>query len=235
MLKISRISSEYICWVKIKKSLLIIVKLNPILIIHSFNLSVVIKIELAVILTTISFTFVAIMFMIWILWRRKRFQRRKSQVSVIVTINEENVRRPSSTSSSIFNSSNRSISPLINCSFEKESLDFSEAHLDSSSTVTTIDDHADDIRRTYTLKEVDKICMEALKGSKRVPSATTQSTKTKDRTLCTNMNNNTIRCAGRWDACSSGYGSATSSITSSLHQRWFIFLIEQQGNLWGRI
>ena len=201
---------------------------DPILIIPSLNLSVVntnekegiaSDVELAVILTTISFTFVAIMFMIWILWRRKRFQRRKSQVSVIVTINEENVRRPSSTSSSIFNSSNRSISPLINCSFEKESLDFSEAHLDSSSTVTTIDDHADDIRRTYTLKEVDKICMEALKGSKRVPSATTQSTKTKDRTLCTNMNNNTIRCAGRWDACSSGYGSATSSITSSLHQR----------------
>lgn len=179
---------------------------------------------MAVILTTISFTFVAIMFMVWILWRRKRFQRRKSQVSVIVTTNEEDAGTTPSPRPSTFNSSNRSISPLINCSFEKESLDFSDTNdLDSSSTVTTID-HAEDNRRTYTLKEVDKICMEALKGSKRVASTTTE---TKGRTfeynstktLFTNIDNNNRNSPRRWDRCSSGYGSATSSIISSQHQQ----------------
>ena len=166
------------------------------------------------------------MFMVWILWKRKRFQRRKSQVSGIVTINKENT-ETSSSRPSTFNSSNRSLSPLINCSFEKESLDFGEsARLGSLSTV----DHAEDTRRTYTLKEVDKICMEALKGSKRVPSSTNKrneitfdynSTKKLFTSIINNnnKNDNNMNSQRRWDQCSSGYGSATSSITSSLHQR----------------
>lgn len=182
--------------------------------------------KIAVILTTISFTFLAVMFMVWMLLKRKRFQRRNGQVSVVTTINEGNG-TPSSTPS-IFSSSNRSISPLINFSFEKESLYSSQtANVDTSSNVITID-NGEDIRRTYTLKEVDKICMEALKGPNRV--ASTASAKTKEqkfefestKTLFTknnDNNNNNINSQRRWGRCSSGYGSATSSIASSLQQK----------------
>lgn len=162
------------------------------------------------------------MILVWMLWR----SRVSSQVSVIFTINQGDKKGTISPASSrpSTSTSHRSVSPLINYSYEQEHpYDKTEpVNVETSVSTSTLNDTIiaeEETRRMYTLKEIDKICMEPLNSSKVTTSSAKKINKhfidketfdylpTKSFS-CDSSHSQRSSCRG-----SSGYGSSNSSST----------------------
>ena len=150
------------------------------------------------------------MLIFWFLWKNKLQYRRKSKPSSIPIYLKD--REPDGISRSSTASGSRSISPLISVLYEK---DRSNVDVISVSEQPSFLEEINQVEsKRYTLKEVDRICMEAIRGkntltprekARRVSSVSAQKTLSDGS------------CKSQQSSCysSSGYGSSCSS--PSLH------------------
>ncbi|XP_066910820.1 uncharacterized protein [Clytia hemisphaerica] len=187
---------------------------------------------IAVISTTIFISLAFTMFLFWLIWRRKRLQRRKSQVSNIVTMTTDDdpdtLSRPSTFSST------RSVSPLINYLYEKDSLPSPRdppdlevfSVLDKPAVFTEEQQEERDEKKYTTLKEIDRICMEALKGPSSANNKKTEKPYNRANINVKNYSNEQLPCCDKtlsnisrdnssYTCSSSGYESGSSTPLSS--------------------
>ena len=155
-------------------------------------------------------------FLVWFMWRRKRVHRRKSQASTIAPITLSTSDGSDESRPSTF-SSTRSISPLINFLYEEDNI--SELEPPDIEVISVLSRPAGEDtenmlkekeqlkNRCYTLQEVDRICMEAIKGTtKKKKSPRQKRTNNRQRVSKTLSNG-----SSKSNYSSSGYGSGSSS------------------------
>lgn len=156
-----------------------------------------------ILLILVGISLVVTMLVFWLLWRRKRQYRRKSKSCSIIPMDLKD-REPDGISRSSTASGSRSISPLINYLYEKNNPNIDVI---SVSEQPHFHDETNQENKKYALKEVDRICMEALRGKNTITP------KQKPRRVSSTSVQKTLSSGSCYS--SSGYGSGCSS--PSLH------------------